>query len=326
MNKKNRQQRKYTLGWIITVTPAIMMIILISGLFDPWVSGASAGGKEAETLVMVNNAHTKISLGKYNEAYLELSVAIKQDPTIAAPYSALGKLAMITAKDEMAEQYFLQALKKKNPDKTEIYKGLAEVYLRQDKIDQALICLRRALKIEEHSHALWRRVAEIETHKGQLDQAAKSIRRAINSHPTVGNLYTQMLDDVQRSPDGKKYDECVKLCLEHSSHNHLCEHYSKTSVDYFLQKNQACTIDYLLLSDILSRKGLSDSAIVIVELALEIWPNAPNLLNEAGKLYGKAGDYSCAETHLRHALEIAPNNRAIRQNLDKVMNAKAKSE
>jgi tetratricopeptide (TPR) repeat protein len=146
------------------------------------------------------------------EAYLRRS--IQADPQhgfradLGALYTAMGRY------DEAAES--LKEAARRNPDDAYAYVELGNLYLRSDRLKDAVRQYRRAAALDPRSPDAWRGLAIALIERNGLDEAEAVLRQAISRldgprrwelHLQLCRLLTQLGDDAS---DDRFYEEALK--------------------------------------------------------------------------------------------------------------------
>lgn len=158
-------------------------------------SAVSARPKHAETVFLLASLLDKN--GDKKNALTVMEDILTFDPD---NYQALNYVGYSLAEENRDLNRALDLLTKANelaPDQSYIIDSLAWALYRLGKVQEALIQIRRAAKLDEHADAaIWEHYGDIAARAGQKDEARKAYQKALDLKPPNADVLRQRLSTL----------------------------------------------------------------------------------------------------------------------------------
>lgn len=216
----------------------------------------------------------------------------------AYSYYARGTLLMENGEYQEAEIAFKRALAI-DPNATQVHAKLAELYLYQNRPEEAFAQITIALKNQPDEPYLLFLAGAIEMSRANFKSARKYLLKARKLRPGYDDVdFNLWRVDVIL----KKYDEAIEILTEFSK-----RYPDSADILYYL-------------AEVHNEKGDKRKALEIASKSLELNPNfIPALLLVANINFDLGNFQSSAEYYWR-ILDLQPDNIVARQGMDKISN------
>lgn len=241
-------------------------------------------GIDSTFVVSYNNLGVLyLNKGDYDKALEYYKKGFEIQPDSVRYGIMTGALYLINDDYQNAQKYFNKALS------NEKYKGYAYFYLAQtynqlDSLEKAYDYIKKATHLEKNKDDFWYLRASIEVELEKYLDAVKSLDSAIKIKPKETSYYldkNRILNYINRT-------EQANWFLIRSLQTN-----PDTSIYFAIAEN------YFTLNDL-------DSAIFILQQALEKYPNNPEIFSYISDVYRKKHDYAKAYEYAKKATEIRP--------------------
>jgi tetratricopeptide (TPR) repeat protein len=243
-----------------------------------------------------NNYGSALSeVGRLDEAVLHLSNAVRMRPTLFYARVNLGKVLLMQGNLSEAVVHFNELLEHKQGS-AEVYYHLAVALSKQNKYDEAIKCLARAIELDP---------------KYPYARSGMGIILLATDRP---NEAIEYLNEALRiTTDQDKADVYANLGL---AYNQLGKY------EQALQNwTRAAELDpkypdaHNNMGTVLAAAGRFDEAIVCFNKALRIDPNKAEVYANLGLVYNQLGKYEQAVRNWTRAVELKPNSAEVLNNL-----------
>lgn len=288
---------------------------------------------KAELYVLEGLSH--FGLQETEMARQSFDKALKTDGGVKGGYLGLARVAALKQQPDIVERYLDKAIKQQPENLTPVLlKG--ELYLSQNKVEQAELLFREIVKRTTRNDAIdiiiGSRVGLIRALLAlkKTDDAARISEGLVEYYPNnpTANYYRALTAYQQH--DYKNSETHVRNVLKEVP-NHAQSIYLLGAVSY-AQKNYEQAIEYLgkfvttAPSDTRAQKLLASSQIIlkqprdamaVLEQALESDPDDPQLLAMMGDVSVREGEYVVGSKYLEKAVSLEPGDSEIRADLAK---------
>jgi predicted Zn finger-like uncharacterized protein len=122
-----------------------------------------------------------IKLNKKNEAKTELEKAINLKPDDGKPYKLMAEILLNDGEVENAERYAEKAVKLSSD--AESYSIYSNIMLRQNKYDEAVTSIKKAIALQPYNFKHYYDLGEIYLKNKQYDNSLKAFQDAVNYNP-----------------------------------------------------------------------------------------------------------------------------------------------
>ena len=242
-------------------------------------------------------------------ARAELERTIELEPDYVVAYQDLAMLSEAQEMPEAAMGWLERAIARvpgypDRPGRAGPYRDLSRLYMVHDRLDEAMVLLSRVierwqdnswahyrlgilyqqLKWSEKAEVAFKSIQEIEPH------SEEDYRVFVDSHSALGNVYydQEKYEDAMAS-----YQQAIDLNRrDHSSMNNLAWVYAIQGVQL-------------------------DEGIRLSRRSLRLKPNAPGYLDTLAELYYQKGDLERAVRVIQRALDLSPEDPELLQHLHK---------
>lgn len=197
--------------------------------------------------------------------------------------------------DELSETtYFFEQLIKNNIQHVYPYILLAQLYLRQNRYDDAKKLLTQGQGQFKNDWLLYQELANVDIVAGQTQSAIKVYQQALALFPQQFELHFGLANCYF---DRQEWDQAVTHYLQTIAlHPQFVDAYNNLGILYLTQKK-------------------FDKAQSILDKGLELAPHAVGLLYNSGNLYFEVGQLNNAQACYLKALEQNPKHMGAIQNL-----------
>jgi tetratricopeptide (TPR) repeat protein len=161
-------------------------------------------GDSAEARLLLGT--TKLNAQDYPAALTDLSKAVELNPNLPDVYSFYGQALVGTGDSAGAVEAFRKALAA-NPYDFKANVQLAVLLKEDEKMDEALVCLRRALQVRPGDLGAQYQVAAIDLHEGRIAASRRALESIVKestgfteAHVTLATVYYRL----KRKEDGDR--------------------------------------------------------------------------------------------------------------------------
>ncbi len=217
-------------------------------------------------------------------------VTLEQALQIAQQHHQAGNLTL-------AETTYRDIIAVMPDNFTSLYQ-LAFISYQQQKLDDALSFIEKALTLEPNRADAHNAYAVMLEQKGNIGKALEEWQKAIEIDSNCYDAYINLTNAYW------KIEEYEKACT-----------HGKKAIS--LNPEQAN--GYINYGAALVSLGKTEEAIKNWEKALELHEDHPNALINLGNSYRNLGDFAKAEEYCRRALEIVPNDPSAHQNMGSLL-------
>ena len=295
--------------------------------------------------ILTNIGRLYLKSGFYERAVTAYQKAIGHDAQLATAYNGIGIAFAMQEKYPEALAAQQKALELQ-PDFAKAHAGLGFVYLMQsqraskarlpeDNAELALKHYRRAVALEPQFLAARRKIGIILLNQKRYAEAAEAYQSILTLKPDDAEAYHNLglcyayQGQTEDALDALK--QAVTLCLDLSSQPpFLVETYhligelraAQGNVDAAASAYLASGLPkaYHALAQLYGKRGVKlDTAIGYAQKAIALAPNVASYYNTLALIAFRTGDSRQAETAIRKAVELEPENRNYREGLKQIL-------
>lgn len=247
-----------------------------------------------ETEVLHLSGLALSSLGKFDEAVLKISKAVKLKPNDAF-YCSLGNVCFDKGDLGQAIEAYKNAIQL-NGNNLEAFNNLGMIFTQQNMFNEAIMCYHKAIEIAPQIPEIYNNLGTVYFNSKKTDEAIKCHHRAIELKPDYVEAYFNLGNDFK--PDQNNYQSTKNV--ENIDKAIFC--YQKV-----LELSPNFTDAYVNLGLMYYLKGQTQQELQCYELALKTKPNSPEILNSIGTIYKDANNPQKAIEYLQKAISINPD-------------------
>lgn len=231
--------------------------------------------------------------GDRSSARAELELLGEMAPDNPAYNQTAARLAISEGNIDRARGEFSRALEL-DPTSRVAWEGLASLAMQDDDSEAAMAILNGVLNVQPENTRALLRLAAVQRHRGEFEQSARTLQRAIDAQPRA--LAPRLLLARHWFDNGQP-DRAVPLLVE------IRDDYPEEPELF-----QLLTASFLALEQ-------ADAAANAAERLLRLLPESPTALSVAAQTAYFSGKYAVAESRLRKAVELDPDNPDMRSQL-----------
>lgn len=302
-----------------------------------YADGDLAGATEAFHAALLNGGDESqcqlglgliaIDQGQSDKAIAHLKAALAANPENGAALTALGA-AFIQADLPAKAATVLMETVRKHPHVLDTRLYLARAFNALGRFTDALSVIRVSLESFQNAEQLWRLKGETERRAGQTEQAYDSFLRLHDLSPEDANTLNDLgviCRALGRYQDAEQYyrqaiDRNPNLAVAHANLGNVLELQDQTEA---AQESLRTALklkpdDYdaaYNLAAVLSKLERPDAATPLLESVTEAAPERWDAWTNLGVARLDCGDLASAESALRQALEVNPDNPEAHYNL-----------
>ena len=234
----------------------------------------------------------------------------------------VGKVETLASANQMGDAIkVMETTVDKNPDRRDFRLVLANMYVRNQRYDDAIHLLQELLKSDPKSIDLLIRMAETQRRKGDINTAIDTFRRASQANPTDTRSLLQLgllMDGTGRREQAKPiYEQILKIQPDHPiALNNLAFIKAEEGVDLdaaltMAQRARQKLPGSLDIMDTLGwiyiKKNLSDDAVRTFRELNQTEPNRASFHMHYGMALLQKGDKPSARKELETAIKFNPS-------------------
>lgn len=284
--------------------------------------------------ILTNIGRLYLKSGDAEKAAREYQKAIAQAPQLAAAYNGLGIAYALQEKypEALSAQQKALALK---PDFAKAHAGLGFVYFQQNRAELALKHYRQAVALEPQFIEAHRKIGLILLNQKRYAAAAAAYQTLLTLNPADAEAYHNLglCYAYQRQTESAldALETAVTLCSAAPvpppflvETNYLIGELqaARGQVDAAAAAYLASGLPkaYHALAQLYARRGVKlASALAYAQKAIALNPNVASYYNSLARIAYRTGDYRQAETAIRKAIELEPENRNYREGLKQIL-------
>ncbi|MDE0186997.1 MAG: tetratricopeptide repeat protein [Candidatus Poribacteria bacterium] len=261
-------------------------------------------------LIRLKRAEVSQSEGDYELALSAYRKAIELNPDFPEALLNLGNIANKLSRLEEAEKAYMSLLTLRSNHAhsqlgkipiSRLHLNLGKIYMRQEKFPQANRHYREALKHNPDLAEAFYDLGFIAFKNGRADDAVDNYKSALKIQPDMaeahyflGKIY---VEQNHFDPAEKAFQRVIEIQPSfHKAYERLAHLYGKTGSQI-------------------------NKAVALAERAVELQPNSAVYLNTLSWLYYINKDYVQAESAIKKALVLQPDNRLYQRGLKAVQQA-----
>lgn len=263
--------------------------------------------------------------------------AIKLNPKVAGVYRNLAKVWGKLGKEDEAAKCWYQALNLE-PQRAdaEKYCQLGDIFLKQNQLEEAIACYRRAIELESDYAPAYFRIGEIFQSRGRSTEAIVCFRQAVR-YDNSTSLYPQRLGRILVQE--QKFDEAIayyqKVILlepkQWKTYHQLGEILSKvekwqeavTAYNHALKLNAQFSWSYHNLGYVLLQLARWSEASQALEKAIKLNPDCSWSYYNLGEAYSHLKQWDKTIDSYQAAAKLQVDLPAVQQKLGYVLAQRA---
>lgn len=285
--------------------------------------------------VLVERGEAFAAAGKQADAITDLEYASQVDPKNAPAHFLLGEIYAELPDDTNAEAHYRAAIKI-NPFYTDAYASLADFYLKQKRIQDAMDLLKNALNtfqpgstqnpsflgtvpqldaISEPSVSdLARKLAELELARGDVDQAMAALEQAAPDRQDA-DLWRQLGKEFAARGD----HESARLAYDRAAELDEVDSMLKEEDKIASEEIKTAVADaHVQRGDELYERGNIEEAQEEWQAAIRINPDHIDAHHSLGLSFQDDEEFDLAEKEFREALRIDPEDSDAHRRLGEI--------
>ncbi len=236
---------------------------------------------------------------KWQQAIACYKKALQLNPKLAGVYRNLAKVLSQTGKSEAATQSWYQALTlEPNRAKAEEHFNLGNTLLEQGKLEQAVVCYRRAIQLKPSCSQAYHRLGEILTEQGQVQEAYALYRQAVERNPQDAESYYCLGQALAAQEEWEKAIAYYRKATEVQPKLWQADHQ---------------------LGEALSKQQQWKEAVAAYRRAAELNPDFPWSRHNLGYALLQLERWREAESAFRRAIELKPDSPWSHYNLGEAL-------
>lgn len=238
-----------------------------------------------EQLVLAQQKHRNGEIAEASDLYQKIAT---ENPKATDAWYGLGHISLQMQRFDLARKFLLEAVKwnKRNID---YYICLARAHAGLGDFEDAVVVLKKAMKLKPGQPGVLNELAVVHTKKGEYKESIKLLQRVLKIDPKYNSAYINLANAYIQDGDASA---AVDVCRKGLS---------RDSANPVLRYN---------LGRALIRAGDYTAAIEELKQALEVsQEQAVNvlLLVNLGAAHLHRGDFPASEEYLARAIELSPD-------------------
>jgi predicted Zn-dependent protease len=178
-----------------------------------YIKALTVNADRPEALVNLNNLY--LSMQKVEQAQAEYEKAIAIDPTFMSAYVNLADLYRARKLDHEGKRYLLDAIDRQ-PDSGVAYHALGLLYVRLQKMNDALFALQKAVQLEPENIRYKYVYAVALDSTGQLKKALKLLTHTHEQRPADRDVLYALISFHQKDNNIQQAKNYAKILVEMS--------------------------------------------------------------------------------------------------------------
>ncbi len=261
-----------------------------------------------------------------------LRQAQSRNPDLAPVHIVAGLLRANAGAYEQAETEYERAIELE-PANSDAYRRLGQVYLRSDRVDRALAPLEKAVELSPDDFKVYQDLGTYYRSRGDLPQTARLFEKCValapdesDSHYILGTVY---MDQNRFAEAERELRRAIALQSSPIALNNLGltlieEDKSNDAIPFLVQASAGLRDQYLGLMNLgtaYRRSNQKDAArqayergLALAEQELALNPRDGLIRSRVAFLCAHLGDRARAESEIRQALQLAPEDADVRDN------------
>ncbi|MDJ0632868.1 MAG: tetratricopeptide repeat protein [Xenococcaceae cyanobacterium MO_188.B29] len=274
---------------------------------------------------------------EWQKALICYQKAIKLNPNLAVVYRNLTKVWGKLGKETEAAKCYYQALSlEPRSANAEQHYHLGNILLKQNQLEEALVCYRRAISLKPDYAQAHFRLGEILQSRGSRTEAIDCWEQAVRFNKTNPNYYYHLGQLLVQAENFERaifcYQQTIKLQPDYwQTYHHLGQVLSRLSrwQEAVVAYNQALAINkknpelYLGLGNTLAKTAELDKAIVAYQIALQIEPGYKEASVQLANILRQKERSDGAVQTYRPDGELQPDLPETEQNLNSALKQKS---
>ncbi len=241
--------------------------------------------------------------------------AIELNPNMAGAYRNLAKVLEKLGKEVEAAKCWYQAfsIEPQSADAEQHYQ-LGDTLFKQNQLEKAITCYRRALELEPNSARAYFQIGEVLNKLGKWDEAVIAYARALKLDKNIPSIYQKLGNVIQQriKLDKKRALELYLHAIQQQPENE--EVYLK-AIEIKSDEPEL----YLKLGNILLQHKRVDEAIFAYSRAIELQPENSELRLKLGDILIQQEQWDNAIDCYTQAIKVNPNSDSAHLALGKVL-------
>lgn len=239
-----------------------------------------------------------ITAKQWAEAAQQFEWMLQRDPQHAKSYFSLGRIAKAKKEYIAALKHYQTAISLRKGDYPEAVVNMGLIHFNQHQFDQAIIAFNDAIRLQPNYAKAWYQLGLTQFQKGMMSEAKTSLHSAIKSDSGSYKAWAALGDIYARE---NRLDDAV----------HAYQQALLIRSDY--QSAQ------LALADIYHQQQRNTEALSLYKVLLDRYPNYGVAWAKVGVVYEAMSLHAKAESSLKRAIELNPQDNESKRVLAKLM-------
>ena len=261
--------------------------------------------------------HSEGNLKQASQIYEEI---LKIDSQNSIVLHLKGVIAFQCGKNDQAIALIAKSIVI-NPDYSEAYNNLGNVFKVQKKLQQALVCFEKAIKLNPDYSEAYNNLGIVFFENKQIESAILFCKKAISLNPNYSEAYfnignflkkQKLIDDAiyfynQAISINPNYIEAImnlaNCFFEIGDYDDAITNYQK-----LIRINPNIPESFLNIGLIMIGKGKLESSIIYLEKSLKLNPKLSLAHFNLGNVYKELDNYETAIKYYNLAIDVSPKN------------------
>jgi tetratricopeptide (TPR) repeat protein len=279
-------QKRNVATWCLLILWVFLITFGAISLFNPaWLQELSRHGVEAESRDYKNFGDDLRIKGDFRLALAQYQRALEIKPDYADAAVNMAITYSRTGDFSRAADLLVRSLSFEDSRKDVIYCTLADISMKQNRIEEAIDYCQRALSANPDHHIIHRKAGELYLKIRDYEKAAEAFEKSLSIQTDIAYPYRNMLKES-------------------------LPEFEDDSPDF-------ATIRAMLDTDF-TAEDLSDYDLQIIRETLDSDPEIAKTHNRLGVIYAMQKNFDLAAEHFEKSLEIWPGNIDATRSLEKL--------
>ena len=228
-NKKNKKQtalrravetRPSTVGWVIILTPILLnLFLLFFGGSIPFLQEQRSQEAREAAITVWQYGQELLRSGNSTLAHEQFNKALEIDPELTEAYVSLANIYYSRRDYDRAIDLLKRALSYDPPQKDLIMNNLGLLYAQKREYNKAIETFRRALQTGVNLEQVYGNMGSVYMQTGAFERASEMYKLSLESKPTLKSMYREMLYKVivEYRDDKEHADACKSASRQYES-------------------------------------------------------------------------------------------------------------
>ncbi len=251
----------------------LLIFFSIFSLINPeWVRNIPEQ-KNNEIRELMQLADIDIYKGNYNNAINKYIRVLKIKPDMVEATIKLSSLYESMGNTGMSTKALNQAIKQNPIVSYLIYYNLAEIYINNSQINEAINCYIKALETEPFVMNTYIKLGEIYKKVNNWELLINALQNAIKKRSDIKEFYVGMLKrDLYYYADFTDVSKAIQFQLDKGINEKDMKNYDKNIFQKVLNRDKDLAIIHNKIAYAYAAKGDINNAVLHFRKAIQIWP------------------------------------------------------